>query len=95
MRGVFILSLFFSYCSCYWGKDVSGDDVSAILNNLTTGYDKRIRPNYGGRPVTVGVTLYILTMKEFSETNMDFTFQMYFRQFWQDPRLAFEKRLLR
>jgi len=92
MREVFILFLFFSYCSCYWSNDVSGDDASAILNNLTTGYDKRIRPNYGGKPVTVGVTLFILSMNEFSEANMDFTFHMYFRQFWRDPRLAFKKK---
>ena len=55
------------------------------------GYDKRVRPNYGGIPVTVGVTLYILSIGDLSEKFMDFTFDMYFRQFWHDPRLAFER----
>jgi len=67
-------------------------DVSRILDQFMIGYDKRIRPNYGGVPVTVGVSLYILSISDLSEKNMDFTFDMYFRQFWNDPRLAFERR---
>ena len=43
------------------------------------GYDRRVRPNYGGPPVTVGVTLYVLSIGELSEKFMDFTFDMYFR----------------
>ena len=50
-----------------------------------------MRPNYGGPPVTVGVTLYVLSIGELSEKFMDFTFDMYFRQFWTDPRLSFER----
>merc|ERR1711970_468214 len=99
MRRIFLLSLFsslLSNCSCNWDNvfvnDVTGDNVSAILNQMAIGYDKRVRPNYGGIPVTVGVSLYILSMSELSEANMDFTFDMYFRQFWHDPRLAFEQR---
>lgn len=67
-------------------------NISAILNQFMVGYDKRVRPNYGGIPVTVGVSLYILSIGDLSEKFMDFTFDMYFRQFWHDPRLAFEKR---
>ena len=67
-------------------------NVSRILDQFMIGYDNRIRPNYGGIPVTVGVSLYILSISELSEKNMDFTFDMYFRQFWHDPRLAFERR---
>ena len=99
MRRVFLFSLFsslLSNCSCKWDNvfvnDVTGDNVSAILNQMTIGYDKRVRPNYGGIPVTVGVSLYILSISELSEANTDFTFDMYFRQFWHDPRLAFEQR---
>ena len=67
-------------------------NVSAILNQFMVGYDKRVRPNYGGIPVTVGVSLYILSIGDLSEKYMDFTFDMYFRQFWHDPRLSFEER---
>ena len=67
-------------------------NISAILNQFMVGYDKRVRPNYGGIPVTVGVSLYILSIGDLSEKYMDFTFDMYFRQFWKDPRLSFDER---
>jgi len=67
-------------------------NISAILNSFQMGYDKRVRPNYGGQAVTVGVTMYVLSISELSEVQMDFTLDMYFRQFWQDPRLSFERR---
>ena len=69
----------------------AGLNSSLLLNRFVIGYDKRVRPNYGGIPVTVGVTLYILSIGDLSEKFMDFTFDMYFRQFWHDPRLAFDK----
>ena len=67
-----------------WNYKLS--DVNALLQ---ASYDRRLRPNYGEVPVTVGVTLYILSIGDLSEKFMDFTFDMYFRQFWSDPRLAF------
>ena len=68
-----------------------GLNVSFLLNNFQIGYDRRVRPNYGGIPVTVGVSLYILSIGDLSEKFMDFTFDMYFRQYWSDPRLSFNK----
>ena len=52
-----------------------------ILFLLThqVGYDRRVRPNYGGEPVAVGVSLYVLSVGEISEKFMDYTFDMYFR----------------
>uniref|UniRef100_Q7M4F6 Gamma-aminobutyric acid receptor NB14.1 (Fragments) n=1 Tax=Drosophila sp. TaxID=7242 RepID=Q7M4F6_DROSP len=46
-------------------------------------YDKRVRPNYGGPPVEVGVTMYVLSISSVSEVLMDFTLDFYFRQFRQ------------
>ena len=51
------------------------------------------RPNEGGKPVTVGVTIYVL-MAKVSENDAGFetTLDMYFRQFWYEPRLSFAQK---
>ncbi|XP_039287206.1 gamma-aminobutyric acid receptor subunit beta isoform X12 [Nilaparvata lugens] len=75
------------------GGSMLGDvNISAILDSFSVSYDKRVRPNYGGPPVEVGVTMYVLSISSLSEVQMDFTLDFYFRQFWTDPRLAFRKR---
>nr|XP_018901515.1 PREDICTED: gamma-aminobutyric acid receptor subunit beta isoform X1 [Bemisia tabaci] len=75
------------------GGGMYGDvNISAILDSFSVSYDKRVRPNYGGPPVEVGVTMYVLSISSLSEVKMDFTLDFYFRQFWTDPRLAFQKR---
>ncbi|XP_035718609.1 gamma-aminobutyric acid receptor subunit beta-like isoform X17 [Vespa mandarinia] len=72
------------------GGSMLGDvNISAILDSFSVSYDKRVRPNYGGPPVEVGVTMYVLSISSLSEVKMDFTLDFYFRQFWTDPRLAF------
>uniref|UniRef100_A0A1I8NJG5 Neurotransmitter-gated ion-channel ligand-binding domain-containing protein n=1 Tax=Musca domestica TaxID=7370 RepID=A0A1I8NJG5_MUSDO len=44
------------------GGSMLGDvNVSAILDSFSVSYDKRVRPNYGGPPVEVGVTMYVLS----------------------------------
>lgn len=35
--------------------------------------------------------MYVLAIHSFSEIDMEFTMDFYFRQFWMDPRLAFQK----
>jgi len=67
-------------------------NLTAIMDQMLVGYDKRLRPNYGVDPVTLGISMYVVSTDELSEKNMDFTMTAYFRQFWHDPRLAFERR---
>nr|ALS46609.1 GABA gated chloride channel RDL3 [Tetranychus cinnabarinus] len=67
-----------------------GQNITRILNAFFAGgYDKRVRPNYGGPPVEIGVSMHIISISTVSEVQMDFTSDFYFRQFWEDPRLAF------
>ena len=82
---VYLYILIFTTRQSY-SSSVNVANISNILNSFQVGYDRRVRPNYGGVPVTVGVTLYILSIGDLSEKFMDFTFDMYFRQFWTDPR---------
>ncbi|KAI8431023.1 hypothetical protein MSG28_001101 [Choristoneura fumiferana] len=53
------------------GGGMFGDvNISAILDSLSVSYDKRVRPNYGGPPVQVGVTMYVLSIGSVSEVLM-------------------------
>ncbi|XP_076057121.1 gamma-aminobutyric acid receptor subunit beta-like [Oratosquilla oratoria] len=72
-----------------FSRDGGKVNISAILDSLQTGYDKRIRPNYGGPHVDIGITMHILSISSLSEVQMDFTLDFYFRQHWTDPRLSF------
>ncbi|XP_044756605.1 gamma-aminobutyric acid receptor subunit beta-like isoform X2 [Coccinella septempunctata] len=86
------LALESAICGTPPGGSYLGDvNISAILDSFSVSYDKRVRPNYGGSPVEVGVTMYVLSISSLSEVQMDFTLDFYFRQFWTDPRLAFRK----
>ncbi|KPM08271.1 gaba receptor invertebrate-like protein 2, partial [Sarcoptes scabiei] len=70
-----------------------GRNITKILNTiLDSRYDKRVRPDYAGPPVEVGVTMYIISISSVSEVQMDFTADFYFRQGWRDKRLSFKPR---
>lgn len=66
-------------------------NVSELIDSLLSGYDKRLRPNYGGPPVNIDVTMYVISFDSLSHVNMDYSINFYFRQFWNDPRLAFNR----
>ncbi|XP_031567075.1 glycine receptor subunit alphaZ1-like isoform X2 [Actinia tenebrosa] len=68
----------------------SNINVTEFLNSLLLGYDKRLRPNFGGPPVNVTITTFIEFIGDIDEINMEFTTILYFRQYWDDPRLAYK-----
>uniref|UniRef100_A0A8C2WM55 Gamma-aminobutyric acid type A receptor subunit beta3 n=1 Tax=Cyclopterus lumpus TaxID=8103 RepID=A0A8C2WM55_CYCLU len=61
------------------------DSVDKLLN----GYDIRLRPDFGGAPVAVGMSIDVANIDMVSEVNMDYTLTMYFQQYWRDKRLAY------
>nr|ACX33156.1 putative glutamate-gated chloride channel [Rhipicephalus sanguineus] len=69
---------------------------SNILNSIfdKNAYDNGVRPPTinGTGPVRVEVSMFVLSIPEVSEKGMDYTIQVYFRQSWLDPRLAFDDR---
>ncbi|XP_059478764.1 gamma-aminobutyric acid receptor subunit beta-like [Neocloeon triangulifer] len=64
-------------------------NVTQTISRLLEGYDIRLRPNFGGDPLYVGMDLTIASFDSISEVNMDYTITMYLNQYWKDERLAF------
>ncbi|XP_010830872.1 PREDICTED: gamma-aminobutyric acid receptor subunit theta-like, partial [Bison bison bison] len=65
--------------------------VHKILDRVLSNYDSRLRPNFGGTPVPVGVSIYVSSIEQISEVTMDYTITMFFHQTWKDPRLAYHE----
>ncbi|XP_012617421.2 gamma-aminobutyric acid receptor subunit theta [Microcebus murinus] len=63
--------------------------VQKILDRVLSRYDVRLRPNFGGAPVPVRISVYVSSIEQISETNMDYTITMFFHQTWKDSRLAY------
>ena len=63
--------------------------TSSILAGLLEDYDSRLRPQFGGDPVEVDVTMHVDSLGPISETDMCFRVDFAFRQYWNDERLAF------
>ncbi|KAL1234276.1 Gamma-aminobutyric acid receptor subunit beta [Trichinella spiralis] len=84
--------------NCYTSSEIHGvselsRNITHILNILVnkTYYDKRLRPNYGGRTVDVGITMHVSSISAVSEVEMDYTLDFYLRQNWMDPRLNIKR----
>ncbi|XP_076008568.1 gamma-aminobutyric acid receptor subunit beta-3-like [Genypterus blacodes] len=63
--------------------------VKETVDKLLMGYDIRLRPDFGGAPVAVGMSIDVASIDMVSEVNMDYTLTMYFQQYWRDKRLAY------
>lgn len=64
-------------------------NVTQTISRLLEGYDIRLRPNFGGDPLYVGMDLTIASFDSISVVNMDYTITVYLNQYWKDERLAF------
>ncbi|KAL7030187.1 hypothetical protein ACKWTF_006566 [Chironomus riparius] len=65
------------------------ENVTQTIARILEGYDIRLRPNFGGSPLYVGMDLTVASFDSISEVNMDYTITMYLNQYWRDERLAF------
>ncbi|KAH9640640.1 hypothetical protein HF086_000584 [Spodoptera exigua] len=65
------------------------ENVTHTVTRILDGYDIRLRPNFGGDPLYVGMDLTIASFDAISEVNMDYTITLYLNQYWKDERLAF------
>ncbi|XP_022236490.1 gamma-aminobutyric acid receptor subunit beta-like isoform X2 [Limulus polyphemus] len=62
------------------------DNTTNILKNILNNYDIRLRPDFGGPPLYIGMDLAIASFDSISE---DYTITLYLNQYWQDSRLSF------
>jgi len=89
---VFTTLLCHGHVSGRGGQDLGDDaiDLPLLLKQMMVDYSLDLRPNMWGPPVTVGLSIYILSIQELPANQVDIS--MYFRLLWQDPRLAFAER---
>ncbi|XP_050362902.1 gamma-aminobutyric acid receptor subunit beta-like isoform X1 [Nymphalis io] len=89
---MFVLPLLFSLVKAQPERTVAVDRLENVTHTVTRildGYDIRLRPNFGGDPLYVGMDLTIASFDAISEVNMDYTITLYLNQYWKDERLAF------
>uniref|UniRef100_A0A3B5BGF0 Glycine receptor subunit alpha-2-like n=1 Tax=Stegastes partitus TaxID=144197 RepID=A0A3B5BGF0_9TELE len=88
-------------------KPPSPSDFLDKLMGRTSGYDARIRPNFKGNtrycvyidphvslsgpPVNVTCNIFINSFGSITETTMDYRLNVFLRQQWNDPRLAYKE----
>ncbi|NXR58235.1 GLRA4 protein, partial [Rhadina sibilatrix] len=72
-------------------QPMSPSDFLDKLMGRTSGYDARIRPNFKGPPVNVTCNIFINSFGSVTETTMDYRVNVFLRQQWNDPRLAYNE----
>ncbi|KYO41459.1 gamma-aminobutyric acid receptor subunit alpha-5 isoform X1 [Alligator mississippiensis] len=75
------------------GKDDTNDNITIftrILDGLLDGYDNRLRPGLGERITQVKTDIYVTSFGPVSDTEMEYTIDVFFRQSWKDERLQFK-----
>uniref|UniRef100_A0A4W4FPM9 Glycine receptor, alpha 2 n=1 Tax=Electrophorus electricus TaxID=8005 RepID=A0A4W4FPM9_ELEEL len=70
---------------------MSPSDFLDKLMGKTSGYDARIRPNFKGPLVNVTCNIFINSFGSVTETTMDYRVNIFLRQKWNDPRLAYSE----
>ncbi|XP_077395012.1 gamma-aminobutyric acid receptor subunit alpha-2-like isoform X4 [Festucalex cinctus] len=68
-------------------KDIT--TFTKILDSLLDGYDNRLRPGLGDRVTEVKTDIYVTSFGPVSDTDMEYTVDVFFRQSWKDERLKF------
>ncbi|KAK1167332.1 gamma-aminobutyric acid receptor subunit alpha-3 [Acipenser oxyrinchus oxyrinchus] len=61
-----------------------------ILDRLLDGYDNRLRPGLGESVTEVETDIYVTSFGPVSDTDMEYTIDVFFRQRWRDERLKFD-----
>uniref|UniRef100_A0A4W5MPB8 Neurotransmitter-gated ion-channel ligand-binding domain-containing protein n=1 Tax=Hucho hucho TaxID=62062 RepID=A0A4W5MPB8_9TELE len=61
-----------------------------ILDRLLDGYDNRLRPGLGEKVTEIKTNIFVTSFGPVSDTEMEYTIDVFFRQSWKDERLRFQ-----
>ncbi|CAL9695957.1 unnamed protein product [Knipowitschia caucasica] len=102
MRRVWIRALLLSItCRLSLSQELAGSASEAELNNnitiftrildgLLDGYDNRLRPGLGEKVTEIKTNIFVTSFGPVSDTEMEYTIDVFFRQEWKDERLCFK-----
>lgn len=70
--------------------EITSDQMKYFYQTVLSvaSYDKRVRPNQASEAVTIKVSLYIIRLFDLDHADSSVKVSLYFRQLWQDGRLA-------
>uniref|UniRef100_A0A672FTM1 Gamma-aminobutyric acid receptor subunit alpha-5-like n=1 Tax=Salarias fasciatus TaxID=181472 RepID=A0A672FTM1_SALFA len=75
-------------------KETGANDTSTvftrILDGLLDGYDNRLRPGLGENVTEIKTNIFVTSFGPVSDTEMEYTIDVFFRQSWKDERLCFK-----
>ncbi|KAK5891148.1 hypothetical protein CgunFtcFv8_018431 [Champsocephalus gunnari] len=75
-------------------KEAAANDNSTvftrILDGLLDGYDNRLRPGLGENVTKIKTDIFVTSFGPVSDTEMEYTIDVFFRQSWKDERLCFK-----
>uniref|UniRef100_A0A3B3WR79 Gamma-aminobutyric acid (GABA) A receptor, alpha 5 n=1 Tax=Poecilia mexicana TaxID=48701 RepID=A0A3B3WR79_9TELE len=73
-------------------EDANEDSTvfTRILDGLLDGYDNRLRPGLGENVTEIKTNIFVTSFGPVSDTEMEYTIDVFFRQSWKDERLCFK-----
>ncbi|XP_032240577.2 gamma-aminobutyric acid receptor subunit gamma-3 isoform X2 [Nematostella vectensis] len=63
-------------------------NLSLFINNVIRRHPRNVRPNAGGEKVMVDIEFKVISFGEIKEANMEYSLDIFFRQWWYDSRFA-------
>ncbi|XP_028972525.1 gamma-aminobutyric acid receptor subunit alpha-5 isoform X2 [Esox lucius] len=98
-----LISLLLVYITCEVGlgqttaealqEAEANDNITVftrILDGLLDGYDNRLRPGLGEKVTEIKTNIFVTSFGPVSDTEMEYTIDVFFRQSWKDERLRFQ-----
>ncbi|GIY70192.1 putative GABA-activated chloride channel [Caerostris darwini] len=70
LSGIIFLFYLFSIGSGHYPKSLELENITDVIKQVLVNYDIRLRPNFGGEPLFIGMDLQIASFDAISEVNM-------------------------